>query len=71
MKAQRNDALINGAIIALGTFAVFDITIFHWLMGLHRIVSGPSAIWIEAALVVLGVILMIAGIWREIRARRV
>ena len=67
---QRTDALINGALIAVGAVAIIDNIVAHWLLGLHRAVPGPYAGWVEAFLVVLGVGLLIFGIWREVRARR-
>ncbi|HEX9616822.1 MAG TPA: DUF2243 domain-containing protein [Anaerolineales bacterium] len=70
MRDQRNQALINGALIAVGAVAIIDNIVAHWLLGLHRAVPGPYAGWLEAGLVVLGAGLLILGTWRELRARR-
>jgi len=67
---QRNAALLNGALIALGALAIVDNLLFHWLLGLHRAVPGPNATAVEIGLVVLGTVLLVIGLWREQRARR-
>ena len=38
---QRTDALINGALIALGALGILDNLIAHWLLGVHRAVPEP------------------------------
>jgi uncharacterized membrane protein len=67
---ERNGALLNGALIALGALAIVDNVVAHWLLGLHRAVPGPDADAVEAGLVALGAALLLAGTWRERRARR-
>jgi uncharacterized membrane protein len=70
LRHDRNDALINGALIALGALAIVDNVVAHWLLGLHRAIPGPWADVVEAGLVVLGAGMLILGLWREARARR-
>lgn len=67
---DRNSALINGALIALGALAIVDNILAHWLLGLHRAVPGAWAVYVEVGLVVLGTMLLSLGLWREVRARR-
>lgn len=67
---QRNDGFLNGALIALGTLAVVDNVVGHWVLELHRVYPGQWAFQVEIGLVALGVVLLIIGIWRETRARR-
>ena len=68
-RAQRNDALINGALMALGALAVVDNVVVHWMVGLHRAVPGPNATAVEIGLIALGAVLLVVGLWRERRAR--
>lgn len=68
---HRSDALVNGALIALGGLAVVDNVVVHWLLGLHRAVPEPDAsLPVEIGLVVLGAALLALGLRRERRARR-
>jgi uncharacterized membrane protein len=69
-KDDRTDALVNGALIALGAAAILDNLVAHWLLGLHRAVPTSWAIFVEIGLVVLGAGMVFVGLWREIRARR-
>ena len=48
---QRTGALINGALIAIGTLGVVDNIIVHWVLQLHRAVPGRDALGVELALV--------------------
>jgi uncharacterized membrane protein len=70
LRSERTDALVNGALIALGALAIVDNVVVHWLLGLHRAVPGPWAGAVEAGLVLLGAGLLAVGVWRERRARR-
>jgi uncharacterized membrane protein len=67
---ERNLAMINGALIALGALGIVDNIVFHWILELHRAVPGPHALTVEAALVIVSAGLLVLGIWRERRARR-
>lgn len=67
---DRNDALLNGALIGLGALAILDNVVSHWLLGLHRAIPGPWAGPVEVGLVALGMAMLTAGLWRERRARR-
>lgn len=69
-KRDRNHALVNGALIAVGALAMVDNVVAHWILGLHRAVPGPWAGPVEIALVVLGAGLLASGVWRERQARR-
>jgi hypothetical protein len=64
-KNDRNAPLINSILIALGTLAIVDNIVVHWLLGLHRAIPGPWADPVEAGLVVLGVGMLILDLWRE------
>jgi uncharacterized membrane protein len=67
---SRNEPLVNGALIALGALAIVDNVVAHWLLGLHRAIPGPGAVYVEVGLVILGAVLLAFGLWREVRARR-
>jgi uncharacterized membrane protein len=67
---SRTDAMVNGALIALGALGIIDNALFHWWLGLHRAVPGPQALPVETALVVASILLLSLGLWRERRARR-
>lgn len=67
---MRNDALINGALIAAGAITIVDNVVAHWLLGLHRAVPGSAADVVEPVLVALGAIVLLLGVVREARARR-
>ena len=69
-RSDRSGALVNGALIAIGTLGVIDNVVVHWLLRLHRAVPGPWATEVEIALVVLSLGLLLVGLGREIRARR-
>ena len=66
----RNDALLNGALIAIGALGVLDNLVVHWLLGLHRAVPGRHALAAEIILVAVSTGLLVLGVWRERRARR-
>jgi uncharacterized membrane protein len=68
--AERNDAMINGALIALGALGVLDNVVFHWILELHRAVPGPHALTVEVVVAIVSAGLLVLGIWRERRARR-
>ncbi len=68
--ADRNDALVNGALIAIGVLGIVDNLVVHWILGLHRAVPGPHAMLVEVVLVVGSGGLLTLGLWREARARR-
>ena len=64
-KNDRNDVLINGALIALGALAIVDNVVAHWLLGLHRAIPGPWAGVVEVGLIVLGAGMLILGAYGE------
>jgi uncharacterized membrane protein len=67
---SRNDALMNGGLIAVGALAIIDNVVAHWVIGLHRAVPGAWTTTTEAGLLVLGFVLLAVGLGREWRARR-
>lgn len=67
---QRTDAMVNGALIALGCFGILDNVVFHWLLELHRAIPGPHALKVELALVAASVVLLLLGVGREYRVRK-
>jgi uncharacterized membrane protein len=67
---ERDHALVNGALIALGALGVLDNVVFHWILELHRAIPGPHALTVEVVLVIVSAGLLALGIWRERRARR-
>ena len=69
-KRDRNHALVNGALIAVGALAILGNIVAHWILGLHRAVPGSWAGPVAVALVVLGAGLLTIGVWRERKARR-
>ncbi|MDP9352479.1 MAG: DUF2243 domain-containing protein [Chloroflexota bacterium] len=68
--SERTDAMINGALIALGILGIGDNVISHWILHLHRAVPGPDATLVEIILVVLSTGMLALGLLREVRARR-
>jgi hypothetical protein len=66
---ERTDALVNGALVALGTAAVLDNVFSHWLLDLDRAVPGGWATPVEVALAVGGCVSISVGVRRELRAR--
>jgi uncharacterized membrane protein len=70
MMQTRNDAIVNGALMAVGALAVLDNIVVHWGLELHRAIPGPHALKVEWMLLALGVLLFVVGLRRELRARR-
>ena len=67
---QRTDALVNGALIAIGALGVADNVVVHWALQLHRAVPGRHASAVEVTLVIISTGLLASGVWREWRARK-
>jgi uncharacterized membrane protein len=67
---ERNSAMINGALIAVGALGIFDNIVFHWALQLHRVVPGPNALAIEMMLVITSIGLLLVGALRERRERK-
>jgi hypothetical protein len=65
---ERGDAILNGVPIAVGTLAILDNIVVHWVLRLHRAVQGPDALTVECFLIALGAVLLSLGSWREWRA---
>ena len=54
-------SFFHGFLVSTGMFLSFDIVVFHWLFGLHRITSGEEANVIEPILVALGAGFIVYG----------
>jgi uncharacterized membrane protein len=67
---SRNDAMVNGALIAIGALGVADNIVVHWLLQLHRAVPGEHALAVEGGLIAGSLVLLVIGFIRERRARR-
>ncbi len=65
----RTDAMVNGALVGIGTLGIVDNIVVHWLWQLHRAVPGAHALGVEITLVVASAGLVALGIWCERRAR--
>ena len=63
-----NVSFFNGFLVAVGTFLSVDLLLVHWVMELHRITSGPEAVWIEVILFGIGVVFVTLGLRRELFA---
>lgn len=66
----RTDALINGALMAIGVLGVIDNILVHWVLGLHRAIPGKHALTVEILLVVFSLFLFAIGFRRERHARK-
>lgn len=68
---ERNLILLNGALISLGTVAILDNVFSHWLFKWHQILPDRErSLFLEAGLFAAGVIMLILGLYREIKARQ-
>ena len=59
-------SFVNGFLVAIGIFLTLDLIIVHWLFELHRITSGPEAVWLEGMFVLVGIVFLTIGLRREI-----
>lgn len=70
IRARRNDAMLNGGLIALGALGIIDNVAVHWILGWHRAIEGhPHNLQIEIGIVAASAAMLTAGVWRERRAR--
>jgi hypothetical protein len=60
-------SVFHGFLAAVGVFFSFDLIVFHWVFGLHRITEGSEADVIEPVLVALGVGFVAYALMRERR----
>lgn len=68
---ERNDAMLNGALITLGALGIYDNVVVHWILGWHRAIEDhPHTLEIEIGIVALSTAMLVTGIVRERRARR-
>jgi hypothetical protein len=58
-------AFFHGLLVSAGIFLSFDVVVFHWLFGLHRVTSGPEANVIEPLAVLLGIGFIAYGLTHE------
>lgn len=54
----------RGFIAAAGVIFSFDVVVFHWLFGLHRVTEGSEANVIEPVMVAIGVGFVTYGLTR-------
>lgn len=60
---------LDGALLGLGSAAVADNIVFHWVLEAHRFVEDwPGSIYVEAALVAVGAIVTVISL-RRLRDR--
>lgn len=70
IKKYRSSALINGALISLGAVSILDNIISHWLLKWHRVLPDHKLSgFVEVAIFVLGIVMLSAGIYREVKGR--
>jgi hypothetical protein len=70
IRARRNDAMVNGGLIALGALGIIDNVVVHWILGWHRAIEDhPHNLQIEVGIVAASAAMLTAGVWRERRAR--
>jgi uncharacterized membrane protein len=68
---ERANAMINGALIAMGILGIVDNIVIHWMIGLHRAIEGSEyALHAEIVLIIGSAILLMVGLQREMNARR-
>jgi len=59
-----------GVVAMAGLFLSLDVVLVHWILGLHRVTSGPEADWLEPLLVIAGAGLLVAAVIGERRLNR-
>ncbi|MEX1287611.1 MAG: DUF2243 domain-containing protein [Acidimicrobiia bacterium] len=64
---QYSVSFVNGFLVAVGIFLTFDLFLVHWVLELHRVTSGPEALWIEITLFTAGLLFAYVGLRREYR----
>ncbi|MGH3665580.1 MAG: hypothetical protein ACRDU8_05745 [Egibacteraceae bacterium] len=70
-ETDRDDAMLNAVLIALGALAMLDNIIFHWILESHRFKEGwAGSVYTEALPVAAGTVMVAVGVLRERRARR-
>ena len=60
-------SFVNGFLVAVGIFLTVDLFLVHWVLELHRVTSGPEALWVEIVLFVAGMLFLVMGLRRESR----
>lgn len=70
-RRDRNDGIVNAALVALGPLAMVDNVVFHWLLAFHRFKQVWSgSVYVEVLLVLTGAAMATVGLVRERRARQ-
>jgi len=68
---ERNHVLFNGILISVGLLAVLDNIFSHWIFKWHRILPDETlSEYLEIGLFSLGIIMLMTGIYREIKGRK-
>lgn len=58
-RKERDDALLNGALIALGALATIDNIVGHGMLELDRVIPREQAFNVEVALVAFGIVMLV------------
>jgi uncharacterized membrane protein len=61
-------SFFGGFLVSVGVFLSFDVVVFHWIFGLHRITTGQEADVIEPIVVVIGAAFVLYGLRRDPRS---
>ena len=63
--------MINGMLISVGLIAILDNVVSHWFFKWHRILPDETlSKYLEIALFIAGIILLVIGIYREVKGRK-
>ena len=66
-RRSSSSSFFRGFLVAVGVIFSFDIVVFHWVFGLHRITAGTEADVIEPIVVATGVAFVALGLRNEAR----
>jgi hypothetical protein len=68
-KRSYPSSFFRGFLVAVGVIFSFDIVVFHWVFGLHRITAGTEANVIEPIVVAIGAVFVTLGLRSEAQSR--